>query len=1597
MNLPNSLRYSPPLLSPTSRASLPLASLFALSFAAGGCSLEGGAKDPQPASTGGTSAPAASSTGPSGTGSEPGTPDQCAGLTDGTTCDEGQRICIQGSCVDHRCGDGFRGPQEQCDDGNSSDGDSCSADCRVQMRCGDGVPQPGEECDLGTQNGVSGSGCTTTCTIQAVCGNKIKEKGEECDDGNRVGRDGCSSLCTHERCGNGITDALEECDDGNVQDRDGCSRYCTKERCGDGIFAPYRGEQCDDGNAVSGDGCSASCQLETTCGNRRVDPPNETCDDGNLVDGDGCSSTCKLESGYCGDGIAQAMETCDDGNLEPGDGCSELCQRESDVVPECEAKVDSEKLPARASLVAKAPPQAEYIYTSALFGRYKALCGACHVDANQGGFQTRGGTMEFVASEFEGHKEAILETMFTHDPLKIMPPRAEPIDELPESAPAVVLASQLQAWYEQGLNPDGFYWEGSALPAHPGYEVDQSLSGQLTNIGSCFPKKELLHYDQARSQAMDAYFAKTDEWPELLSDTDFISMDSAELSKVGVVSYATTYPLWADNAKKMRHFKLPYGKKIRFDKEKQIFDLPENTRVYKTFLKEVKDAQGKTSYRKIETRVILVRKDETRDDGTVEVKALFGTYRWNKDETQATLINTPLRDGSPFADEIFVYDVDEVAAAKARRDATPTESLADLLFDQHLVRHYAIPGSQRCVECHLGSIEENFVVGFSPLQLFRRAKGEGGVIDEAHPSELGQLQRFIDWGLFENFSDLSEIRRLEAPQSPSFWSGKDAVSPEQAAKNKKQNEKNPEAEPLPETAVASAERAPRSNEELEAQGYFLGNCAHCHNPRGYPSMREPSLRQRLNMHPLADGGGIFEFRLDNMSPRNERAGQKRVKIPYITPSITDVYESAGGKENSRPGGYPGFSRKRLESSEIVAPWRSLIYRNTDTTYTYVFHDTVFPHMPAHTPGYDCRIRDLTAKWMLGIPAKLKKTAKPEGESGLGDTEADAEGASAFSESEGSSDLEPQPYVEVYPGQEGYDQAKSDAEARVAKFLSHTRSTQACIDVVPSIAKVDILASEVVKGRRKEPRTKTGGLVAVPHFNPYDMTEVPPPWQPRRFDWKSALVDKNVTCRYRDEFTVQQLDQIKTGGMDEIPPQERPCNDARFDEKILVDKILGDLRMTPEIEKMALEPIPLGLWQRKPECSFEGSKSVKDIPEQERWDWMKSLSEREQSEPIYFESPGSLLFKSVCAQCHGRKGDSKGIMASLLNDLTGGESRVANFSIGMFGPENKPGEYIGARFGKEAKALGITADDLAARYMTWMSLGGTRVRIHSGVLSLVNATRTMGQSRKQLPPSEDGNMLNVAKMICSSLLLGRREDVRYQMGTTVAYNLKKGLFPEINPEIATEAGTYRALPLIGNIADAELWQRICTYNNPMPIRVLAPRHGSTTWQVNKTTAKVAHGGVLYARRTALISRSEGMGLEMLTHDGRGKNARVEKMTENTMRPMCVMTPKDSFREAADKSLESLKFQGKRVPYCPKEWSSRVENRLHLWQGEDEPSLVQRRDIREWAMRGAANAGMMVYAFTKELMAGKVSLETDYDRCEDRPKPEEGKKDGLAMLR
>jgi cysteine-rich repeat protein len=264
---------------------------------------------------------------------------------------------------------------EQCDDGNTTDGDGCNHDCSVESGytcsgapsmcatvCGDNIVKGGEQCDDG--DAMSGDGCSATCTVepgfscigspstcQYICGDGLVVLGEGCDDGNLATADGCSSGCAVEDgwtcggepsvcspiCGDSQTVGSEACDEGEAN---GTLPSCCAENCS---TQPV-GTTCDDGNACTDNTCDGgttclsvptNCDDHDPCTDDSCNPAtgcihtNNTasCDDGNA-----CTTNDTCSAGVC---VGGEPPNCNDSNGCTNDGCdpSSGCTHEDNTDP----------------------------------------------------------------------------------------------------------------------------------------------------------------------------------------------------------------------------------------------------------------------------------------------------------------------------------------------------------------------------------------------------------------------------------------------------------------------------------------------------------------------------------------------------------------------------------------------------------------------------------------------------------------------------------------------------------------------------------------------------------------------------------------------------------------------------------------------------------------------------------------------------------------------------------------------------------------------------------------------------------------------------------------------------------------------------------------------------------------------------------------------------------------------------------------------------------------------------------------------------------------------------------------------------------------
>ncbi|MDB4986869.1 MAG: hypothetical protein JWN04_2047 [Myxococcaceae bacterium] len=1083
---------------------------------------------------------------------------------------------------------------------------------------------------------------------------------------------------------------------------------------------------------------------------------------------------------------------------------------------------------------------------------FQPNCGRCHVDgkgSNGGGLYLPGPV------ELAARLDDVLARITSEDVTMTMPPGSKPVSQRRAPDPILSLLGLLQAWKAAGAadafpDPRGADAASSApLASRP------ALGKSFTNLGSCVPAARIVGSETSEMDERDAKFSamtRFEDLPKNLSETDLTSLDSDTLARRGVISYVPGYPLWADDAKKMRYVRVPRGKSIVFSPALQNFAIPDDTRFYKTFLKEVIDVGGNVGYKKLETRLIVVRHALEQQGQAPKVQALFGTYAWNEDETEAVLEQLPLRDATPFADDVTWYLTDEqktkallddpgpdglsayVAVPDGATDAQKLTLGKSFLIGKKLARHYAIPGAERCLECHRGGPDAGFVLGFSPLQIRRRPMGEGGVIEPALADELNQLERFISYGMITGLSvdELdSKVLKLEKSQGA---------------------------------------RSPRSEAELIAQGYMLGNCAHCHNPRGYATLTAPVLADLLSFYPTADGGGIFQFPLERYSPRIQRktGADKIVQLPYITSSI---YENALVQQPY------GFSDPLESKQAIAAPWRSLIYRNVETPFSYSADSAIYPHMPLNTPSYDPRAAHIMAEWMLSIPSLAKDVAASP-----------------------AADPADQPMVEVVAGQDRYDYAVGLAKMRVDAYHAGDEYKW-----LPNTSDIIDPSVDPKSAYSLVPRSERLGLPAHTHWVPLDLTEDPPPWIPRRADWYAQLVQQQ--------------------------PSTNPDADKAADQARLVP-MLGKVHADSALQDFARAPVPLALWKQKDGCDFSTQKKVAQLPS----DPLSWWSDKDKAAPVYMPSRGEAVFGMICINCHGPNADSRGRQSDSLTLLSGGATRVANYRTGLFGPMDSPGSNMEAVFGK-ASGPSTTAKDWAMRYLAWMALGGTQKLIPASILEVV-ANGSVGGKSVYRGLSVDANMLAVARSVCSSLL---PENVTF--GEDFASRYFYGKFDPLNDH-ALQSAT-----VISDNGDADLWRSLCSYENPAPVQGFGYNYDGQ------------HEGLQLVRlypRSAYPAASAVMDQQGL--------AQTSGLSDANLAPWCVLGTADIVDARGTPARMDAYYKKLGLARCPTTLTSA-------------PALTD-EEQRAWSLRGAINAGRVVFQYVDDLTRGVVQPQLDYTQCD-----------------
>jgi mono/diheme cytochrome c family protein len=1188
------------------------------------------------------------------------------------------------------------------------------------------------------------------------------------------------------------------------------------------------------------------------------------------------------------------------------------------------ADAAAEPLPARKAVTSDTAPepttgQVLTLTKQSLFNSFnKAGCGACHGGADD---PLAEGQFQVTFNSFDERPTLgadALERIMSSDPDQVMPPDSVDGSKRKPDNLYRQLGERLLAWQKAGF-PASFAYTiqedhstPQILPADA-YLLPPRTAAKLTNLGNCIPNKAAMltlpPSVEEEMQDKDALFASletSEDLPDTIFETDLVSLDSATLSQRHVFSYAPTYTLYSDHAGKMRHLRVPLGQTIRYDADLRDFVIPDNTRFYKTFLKQVYDKDGNLGYRKMETRLIVVRQDEELAGGGYATRALRAAYAWDKDERIARRVKDPLRDTSPASDRLCPYVVDE----RVTRDPLKTpvsdqiseyceymsaDELANPASGQ--IRHYAIPSTQRCDQCHMGSSSHSYILGFSPWQADRRKAGEGGVYEDPTEDELTQLERLLEYGVVSG------------------------IEPGQAKLEESQ-------------LIAEPPRSPRNDHELKAQGYMLGNCAFCHVPHGFPVVQNPILKD-FELFP-SKTGGIFQFPLEKFSPRAKVGKAQKIRLPYITAAFGDATIDGDGLQHYKSvtpnppfitdwqGGEAPDYNPRTGEITFLGPWRSLIWRNVYTPFTYEEDGTIFIHMPRNAAGFDCRAQHIMAGWMLSIPTEANTDPVTRVDQPVQEVLKDPSKPFAFQQAAALAEKRVQDYENGFTGQWCPNDDDLVDPAVILSPLDPATNRH----LLTSPPDLGITGPRIVPNY-PYPSDLLDMVPDHAHWVPTDTTESPGKWVPRRPNWQDILVHR----------TVPVSDEVSQ----------------------VIDDLM-DIYLSPELEEFALEPRPMGLWHGECEATPEalGQPRVRDIlagepGPLERWlegGVFEGDGAANPLAPVHRQSRGEAVFNAICKNCHGKEIDSRSPLAATIAELTGGETRVANFKDGLFGPASAPGAYARSEFLIDQGGAG--PDDWQARYVLFMGLGGTTANLPRVVLDLVATSPFYGTAIKS-PGADTPNMLGSALQSCSHVLTDRRA-----LHTGESFRA---------PVLPSDGSVF-----VPNTAHYELWESLCSYGNEPVVRVLTQQSDETI-NVNFQSlyrARDDEGRWIYPE-DALVGNPRG-----------GVDRGIDG--SNTL-PWCILSDPALGDVPARAWAKRAGLEESSIPFCPPGLFATALGlpvyRLAWDAGTRQPDptveIGNQEFTARWLRRGAMNAGLAAFYFMRAFTRHEVTQSLAYDFC------------------
>jgi hypothetical protein len=392
--------------------------------------------------------------------------------------------------------------------------------------------------------------------------------------------------------------------------------------------------------------------------------------------------------------------------------------------------------------------------------------------------------------------------------------------------------------------------------------------------------------------------------------------------------------------------------------------------------------------------------------------------------------------------------------------------------------------------------------------------------------------------------------------------------------------------------------------------------------------------------------------------------------------------------------------------------------------------------------------------------------------------------------------------------------------------------------------------------------------------------------------------------------------------------------------------------------------PFGLWSTKTSgCNFSGVptfgsyKGAADRPQ-----WMSVVNPTPpDSAPVLVESSGAAIFTTICFNCHGTNADGQGLLADEISALTGGDARVADFRDGFLGPVSAPGTNRAAVFGDTATTLGVTVDDLSARYMAWMALGGTNKHLPQDVLNEVSLAPVLGVVRDHVSLQGTPDMLRLGLNLCEQLVGSDELATRISLQNFV-------------PGGQMDWSTYTGL--VDSNGDAEMWLRLCNLDNRQIVRAV---NIQGSWTATSTSQGLGATGTLLYWARSLPTATSPTG-----DDWYGANPVMDPLgniqtgvTPDNLFPMCVLPPTTPAQlTLAQKALQASPVAGKNViPFCPDGFAVSA----HQLQYTSDNGNTDFVEGRQWAARGAINAALAVFLYLKQMESDPTQQQPLYTQC------------------